>query len=432
MPADETSTAKPPLDRAHDLAAAGRPQDALAELRPEVDKPDADPQALSLAGRLLLDKGEPLRALPLLDRCVSTDPEALAARRALSHALAAVARTAGQSSPPAERMRLLAAAVSEVHALEGRRQEQLEDLKRDLLTALLDLQTEVNRTTRPTDPVRGGIARLLVQLAPANPTMRANLSPTLASSETKAGLSDFMPHMEPGALGRKLFVACFPKSGSTFLLSLLSTLSGLPHIPLCYTFGQNEQDLYLPYLQTYAGTDAVVQQHCRATEANVHLMQGFGITPVILVRNLFDTLVSLHDYYDAGLFIESFLRHWPGLSADDRRACIIDMVAPWYITFYASWWRVTVRNELRVTWLAYETLIERPEAALKDLCRFWGINADSAMIAQTVNAVTNAGDTRLNKGVAGRGASFFTEAEKERIRGLTRYHPNVDFSAIGL
>ena len=44
----------------------------------------------------------------------------------------------------------------------------------------------------------------------------------------------------------------------------------------------------------------MTHQHCRATEANVQLMQAFGIRPVVLVRDLHDVIVSLRDYFNGG------------------------------------------------------------------------------------------------------------------------------------
>ena len=95
-----------------------------------------------------------------------------------------------------------------------------------------------------------------------------------------------------------IFVACFPKSGSTYVTTLLSELTGFPIVPAVQFFGQNEQDLFEPALQPFRGRSTVTQQHVKGTNNNLRLMKEYGIRPVVLVRDIFDVLLSLHDHFE--------------------------------------------------------------------------------------------------------------------------------------
>ena len=47
---------------------------------------------------------------------------------------------------------------------------------------------------------------------------------------------------------------------------------------------------------------------CRASEANIQLMQAFRIRPVVLVRNIFDAMVSQLDFHRNGAYLNSYFR----------------------------------------------------------------------------------------------------------------------------
>ena len=171
-----------------------------------------------------------------------------------------------------------------------------------------------------------------------SPGSYVNLTNSLAASGQPARLSDFTTEITTEQLGRHLFIACVPKSASTFLKNLLVNLTGYRDLFTVYAAGQSEHELYLPTLRESAHLDTVTQQHCRASDANVHLMQAFGIRPVVLVRNILDSVMSLLDFYNKGAFQTSYFRNdWPLLDEETKIDLLIENVIPWYFQFVASW-----------------------------------------------------------------------------------------------
>ena len=63
-------------------------------------------------------------------------------------------------------------------------------------------------------------------------------------------------------------------SGRRFMFSVYASL-------------QNEQELDLPHFIKFGNVNTVTQQHARASEANIQIMQAFGVQPTVLVRNIF-------------------------------------------------------------------------------------------------------------------------------------------------
>ena len=260
------------------------------------------------------------------------------------------------------------------------------------------------------------------------------VTPSLATSGQRAELSDFTTEITPEQLGRHIFIACVPKSASTFLKNLLVSLTGYRDVFMVYAAGQNEHELYLPTVRETAHLDTVTQQHCRASDANVQMMQAFGIRPVVLVRNIFDSVMSLLDFYDKGAFQTSYFRaDFQSLDEETKINLLIANVIPWYFQFVASWSLVEKQKNLDIFWLSYEDLIADKPAAVKNILEFYGLGAPRRSVEQKIKETESAKrSTRFNKGIAGRGKTGLNDRQKERIRRLSKYYPTTDFSRIGL
>ena len=267
-----------------------------------------------------------------------------------------------------------------------------------------------------------------------SPGSYVNLTNSLAAAGQPAMLSDFTIEIRPEQLGRHLFIACVPKSASTFLKNLLVDVTGYRDLFTVYAAGQSEHEIYLPTLRESAQLDTVTQQHCRASDANVHLMQGFGIRPVVLVRNIFDSVISMFDFYNKGAFQTSYFRaDWLALDDETKIDLLIENVIPWYFQFVASWDLAEKQKRLELLWLSYEDLIaDKPESVSKVL-EFYGLGASRQGVEQRVREIeSEERKIRFNKGVAGRGKLGLNDRQKEQIRRLARYYPSTDFGRIGL
>ena len=230
-----------------------------------------------------------------------------------------------------------------------------------------------------------------------------------------------------------LLLACMPKSGSTFFAAVLSAAAGYPQRGLVAVYDRNEQDLYLPALVggLLAPSPFVTQQHVRATGPNLDLVGLFGLRPVVLVRNLFDALVSLHDH-----FMTEDVRAPSAYVPDTFRAAapaerldfVVDVAAPWYVGFYASWWEAR-RAGVETHWVRYEDMVADPERAAADALAFGRVAGGPWDLAAAV-AAARSGPTRFNKGVAGRGKTVLSDGQRERVLRLTGHYPGVDFSPV--
>jgi tetratricopeptide (TPR) repeat protein len=267
-----------------------------------------------------------------------------------------------------------------------------------------------------------------------SPGSYVNLTNSLAATGQRAKLSDFTTEITPEQLGQHIFIACVPKSASTFLKNLLVNLTGYRDLFTVYAAGQSEHEIYLPALRESAHINTVTQQHCRASDANVHLMQAFSIRPLVLVRNIFDSVMSLLDFYNKGAFQTSYFRaDWQALDEETKVDLLIENVIPWYFQFVASWYLAEKQKRLEVYWLSYEDLVaDKPSSVLKVL-EFYGLGASRRGIEQRIGEIeSQERKIRFNKGVTGRGRSGLNNRQKEQIHRLQRFYPSTDFGRIGL
>lgn len=267
-----------------------------------------------------------------------------------------------------------------------------------------------------------------------SPGSYVNLTNSLAAAGERARLSDFTTELTPDQLGRHIFIACVPKSASTFLKNLLASVTGYRDLFTVYAAGQTEHEIYLPTLRESAHLDTVTQQHCRASDANIHLMQAFGIRPVVLVRNIFDSVMSLLDFYNKGAFKTSYFRaEWLGLDEETKIDLLIENVIPWYFQFVASWDLAEKQKRLEIHWLTYEELIADKPASVLKVLEFYGLGASRRGVQERIREIeSQEPKNRFNKGIAGRGNSGLSARQKEQVRRGTRYYRSTDFGRIGL
>jgi len=240
----------------------------------------------------------------------------------------------------------------------------------------------------------------------------------------------------------RLLLACFPKSGSTYLSEVLAHLPGMRRDCLVLGYQRREQELSVEAIkgaiarsenaQSAASAESqvgfVAQHHVRFSNATQRLVRVFGLTPIILVRDIFDAIMSFQDHVKniSNEFPMAYLgedaRNWP---SHRLQLFIADMIIPWYFNFFMSW------TECReVMWVTYKELVEDKMKTVVTICEHVGIASDFDQIGVALEKAAQS-STRRNKGVQGRGEQLGQDI-KDRVYQYAAYYPGTDFSAIGL
>lgn len=226
-------------------------------------------------------------------------------------------------------------------------------------------------------------------------------------------------------------MACLPKSGSTYLTNLLADLFGLNHAYAFYEAHQNEQEIHLPSLAHCLARPSVIQQHCRATEPNLQVLQALQIRPIFLVRNLLDALASMRDmlvYADEPIF---FPTAYTQLPEPDRTMAIGLKFGFWYVECFASWYRAVRDGRIAAMILPYERLKADKMAAVAAAATHVGLQTTPERIRRTIDAL-DAQPKRTRRSAGGTRGEAAPEALRVYLAGHTRCFPDVDFSMLGL
>ena len=267
------------------------------------------------------------------------------------------------------------------------------------------------------------------------PSFQNNLINALAELKAPSTLTDYSDLLEPQQLAPHLLLACQPKSGSTFLKNVLAEVTGFRDIYLFHAAELSAQDIFYPILLEFADTPTVTHQHCRATEANLQILQAFGMRAVVLVRNLHDVLVSLREFFTGGAIVGTRfdVPAWHTLSLEQQMDLLIDLVVPWHLEFLASWQQAEREKRLPILWLTYEEAMRDKQGTIDRILDFHHLSISSEKIQSSITSVLATPEkNRMNKGISGRGDAALTEMQKARIHHLSAYFPSTDFASYGL
>jgi hypothetical protein len=169
--------------------------------------------------------------------------------------------------------------------------------------------------------------------------------------------------------------------------------------------------------------------HMQALPANRYFMDALGLRPVIMVRAIPDMLASYADMLDADpLTPDNWLnlrlpQNYPQLSAERKGDFLIDMMAPWYMSYFATWTEYAAESS-SVLMLHYDEFRADPAAALEKLLAHSQLPRTRAQCETALQEVwEDRGGLRYNKGVSGRGRQRFTSAQIGRLAKQLDFYP---------
>jgi hypothetical protein len=166
----------------------------------------------------------------------------------------------------------------------------------------------------------------------------------------------------------------------------------------------------------------------------LRILKHFKIPVVILLRNLFDVVVSMRDHMNGNEYFSSILipNRYLSLSENDKIDYVIDTAVPWMVTFYASWVQALERGDIESEFVFYEDMIDDPIPFFQKSCRRLGVTVPASDIKDALDQIEKSPTTRFNVGKAGRGLSELSPGQIARIRRHADYYPGINFHPMGL
>ena len=225
-----------------------------------------------------------------------------------------------------------------------------------------------------------------------------------------------------------------PKAAGTFFRTAVEAVIDGQLLRAVHALGGRDATPYLPtFISYFSGNmtpkPLVAHMHMQALPANVNFLETFGIRPVVMTRSIPDMLASYWDMLEGDpqarldglncLIPVDFTAMMPERKAD----FLIDILGPWYVSFFASWFRYAAQAPSQVRILSYREFREDPARALMRAVAHAGLARTREQCRAALDETWNIrGECRFNKGEEGRGAQYFSPEQIARLdRMLSAY-----------
>lgn len=226
-----------------------------------------------------------------------------------------------------------------------------------------------------------------------------------------------------------------PKSASLYLTQLFSSTLEFKNFQI--GFDEKGGETYYPRLLQAATIDLDTISHCHNTPTPqiCNLIDKLNITPIILYRNLLDSLVSRRDmlinsgwatYFLSKQAINKFING----SEEYQLDVTISLFADEYLNFFTSWKEYAKSNHL--LFITYEELLDNESNLVKKVGDYLGIDYSEKKLEEVSQKIKSIGGINFNKGTADRGANLFSTSQINRIREKANYFECSDAPFLGI
>lgn len=231
-----------------------------------------------------------------------------------------------------------------------------------------------------------------------------------------------------------VFLAFAPKAAGTFLRqAAIEALDG-DLVRVVHAQGGRDAQPYMPTFVAYhlggiCSGPMVTHVHMQALPSNRRFIEVFNIRPVVMIRSIPDMLASYWDMIETdeaarsdGLNCE-IPQDFPQRIKPRKADFVVDIMGPWYASYYATWLDYAKREPDRILLLRYKDFKADPVATLETILAHAGLPRDREECQEAIDIAWKERDQlRFNKGEKGRGKTYFEKDHIERLgRMLSHY-----------
>jgi hypothetical protein len=248
------------------------------------------------------------------------------------------------------------------------------------------------------------------------------------------------------APGTRLCIFCMPKSGSTFIQKTLGKTLGINFASLIAATGgkfrseigingkEQELDELAIIESNIVFSSYIAQHHTRAYHYLGTMLSNYGITPIVSIRNIPDSLVSLDDILmtglDSGIDSELAQNSWFNaggrlalrycrMSQQDRLSHLIDTWSKWYVEFLISWKRMRETGLVKPVFVVFENdILNNAQGLISKISSMFKLDAEQQLRLIQCAQSPDKSAIRFNLGIKGRGQRLIRPEDIRRILNM--------------
>jgi hypothetical protein len=210
-----------------------------------------------------------------------------------------------------------------------------------------------------------------------------------------------------------IFLTSFFRSGSTHVrVTLERLLPGYRSATTVISSGTIGNDGY-PSINIFAAQmmfnnpSQIFHQHTCGTSGNVMLLKKAEIKPIIMMRDMLDSMVSLRELISTGqpqgigIYYPDY---WMSMDEEEQLWWVVKNLPNFYFTFYLSWMSADI--EKHVIW--YDQYYKDQVAGIRGILEFAGPEGTVSDDAIRMASETITPESRFKFGKPGRGRQILT------------------------
>jgi hypothetical protein len=151
-----------------------------------------------------------------------------------------------------------------------------------------------------------------------------------------------------------------------------------------------------------------------------------------MARSIPDMLASYRDMLDTDPVARADGLNCPipsnylELSLETKCDFLVDILGPWYASYYATWFAYEYADPDRVCRLTYQELVADAPKALKKILDHSRIDAKLEDCARAIEQCWGEKQRyRFNRGQEGRGRATFSAEQIARLERMLSYYPSI-------
>lgn len=225
-----------------------------------------------------------------------------------------------------------------------------------------------------------------------------------------------------------------PKAAGTFLRTAAIEAIGGQLYRVVHAQGGRDAQPYLPsfiayYLGGLGEAPLVTHIHMQALPANRHFVEGLDLKPCIMLRSIPDMIASYWDMLEKNaeackeglncLIPSNFVT----MTKHNKADFLIDILGPWYASYYATWLNYAVDEPDRILVLHFSAFLRDPAATLESVLRRAEVPRPYAVCRRAIETIWRERTAfRFNVGKEHRGKDYFTKTQIDRLFRMLSYY----------